>query len=231
MKKNFLFPVLAVVAVLSAACSSEPENYDFVSPHFVNCYYYLTNVTPLYDTARCFIALQPSRTDFYVYRDLKGEKEGSEREIFDSLAQKNGDINFNKTVYCTIYLPVNGSIGSGMTFENYEASASDIVSIDITADKAWDATHPAGSSLVDLFYFDALNMYLYIKSGYSDAVDPWSHVHMLMSEMTEDDYRMTLYAYYNPRSSDNNPAYDYNNFPQCCPKRFGNNIRNEVGTK
>lgn len=198
MKRTVL--LFATAVCLLASCS-RPKDYDFVSPHFILQYCKIENVYVEFDAKKNLITLNPCIAGvpyYYAYIDRDGQpKQGPERDIFDSLAAKNGDLAYNRKVYITSYAFRQFSSTQGIWFRNYEASASDITSIDIVADKEWDEAHPAGSSLADLFYFDALNRYLYIKSGYSDEVQVRTRIHKLLSEIDPDDYRLTFFSDFN----------------------------------
>lgn len=195
MKTRILsIAIAAIAALVLLSCETEEKNYDFESPHFIVQYYDVSFVRAVEPVNHYYIDLQPLQDGWYQYKNKDGFTEGGEKEVFDSLAAKNNDLAYNRTIHCTLALPTNWSHAYAYDLSDYTASSADITNIEIVSNKAWDDNHPAGTSMKDLFIFKGANKYLYIKSGYSDAVSDHMKIEKPLSEMTADDYRMTLYT-------------------------------------
>ena len=113
---------------------------------------------------------------------------------FDSLIKHFGD-----TAY---YVP---------TYGLYEAIADEFISADLTGDRDFDPSHPAGKSLNDIVKFHGISPYRYITSRYTNQFD-WNNrnnipegfdnyrlspqasgyhpVFKLLSELTLDDFKL-----------------------------------------
>ena len=86
--------------------------------------------------------------------------ERKNRECFERLSSYNQDMSYNR-------------IARANTVEFFMRPkrvflSERIVDVDVTSDVAWDAVHPAGSSLKDLFIFFSSSPDSYIRSGYRD---------------------------------------------------------------
>ena len=80
--------------------------------------------------------------------------------LFERLSSYNQDMSYNR-------------IARANTVEFFMRPkrvflSEQIVDVDVTSDVAWDAVHPAGSSLKDLFIFFSASPDSYIRSGYCD---------------------------------------------------------------
>jgi hypothetical protein len=78
------------------------------------------------------------------------------KTMYDALCEKHGDMTFNRKVY----LPIDGRV--------VNFPAIDFVSIDVVSNVDYDAEHPAGTSLNDLFTFNGYSAKPYIDSGYAE---------------------------------------------------------------
>ena len=86
-------------------------------------------------------------------------KEDDASGIFECLSERNYDMSYNGTA--------NLASESLRRIRRVFLSEQ-IVDVDVTSDVAWDAVHPAGSSLKDLFIFFSSSPDSYIRSGYRD---------------------------------------------------------------
>ena len=80
--------------------------------------------------------------------------------LFERLSSYNQDMSYNR-------------IARANTVEFFMRPkrvflSEQIVDVDVTSDVAWDAIHPVGSSLKDLFIFFSASPDSYIRSGYRD---------------------------------------------------------------
>jgi len=98
----------------------------------------------------------------------------SSHERFAELKEYYNDTKFNDTLYSAInyFLPYGAPL------------ADPIASVEVTCDRDFDATHPAGTSLNDCFRFLSSSVKPFIDSGYKKTfdwtgIDPkhWYHVH------------------------------------------------------
>jgi len=96
--------------------------------------------------------------DFYY-----STAEGYNRLKFWDLAVKHGDL-----YYDTVDCPDRPTLtcNSTRTPETPFVWAKDIDRIDVVSDADWDAEHPAGTSLNDLFTIECRSFYHYIACGY-----------------------------------------------------------------
>ncbi len=94
---------------------------------------------------------------FGIYLDMSSScmytDTGEKKEQYDAFCEKYGDMTYNRKVF--VYY---GEISS---FQMYS-----FVSVEITSDADYDDLHPAGSSLADLFIFDATSAKPFVDSGY-----------------------------------------------------------------
>ena len=86
-------------------------------------------------------------------------KEDDASGIFECLSERNYDMSYNGTA----------NLASESLRRIRRVFLSErIVDVDVTSDVAWDASHPVGSSLKDLFIFFSASPDSYIRSGYCD---------------------------------------------------------------
>jgi hypothetical protein len=110
-------------------------------------------------------------------------------ERYAELREEFGDFNPN---FCSVYSPPPSYIGTMSPM--YEASGrycyryvlcEKICALTVTSSADWDAEHPAGASLNDLFDIDFYSVYPYIKRGFTGEV--LNHQQKPMRELAEDD--------------------------------------------
>lgn len=121
------------------------------------------------------------------------------REKWDSVAILHGDTAWDRIVLieCDPWLgPYHP-----------HALLNEVTAIDITSAQAWDARHPAGSSLADIVRLKTQSYKQYIRSGYDDSIleDPIDPIdqddyrtrlmwqEMLLSDMAVEDFELTMY--------------------------------------
>ena len=86
-------------------------------------------------------------------------KEDDASGIFECLSERNYDMSYNGTA----------NLASESLRRIRRVFLSErIVDVDVTSDVAWDASHPVGSSLKDLFIFFSASPDSYLRSGYCD---------------------------------------------------------------
>ncbi len=83
----------------------------------------------------------------------KWDDTGEKQEIYDSFCEKYGDMTYNRE-------------GRVAVSEEPSSQMYSFVSLDIVSDADYDEAHLAGSSLADIFIFDAYSSKPYIESGY-----------------------------------------------------------------
>ncbi|MCM1151150.1 MAG: hypothetical protein NC209_05755 [Alistipes sp.] len=119
-----------------------------------------------------------SREEWGVYFE-------KERDYYEALCQKHGDVSYNRRV---------------RVFHSVDpiprmCCARDFVELEIWSDTDWDADHPAGTSLNDLLHFWSTTPLPYIRSGYTEKYSEeedgeYYPISKRVSELTRDD--MTL---------------------------------------
>lgn len=113
---------------------------------------------------------------------------GDKRALFDSLAQKNHDTGYNGPVTWEC----QDTRHSDTTFVCF-APDINIVSVDVVCAEAYDAEHPAGSSLSDIIYLRGNILAGWVSGGYHQGYDPRTMSDELrLDEMTAADYRLKL---------------------------------------
>ena len=100
----------------------------------------------------------PIRIDRKKYRTYINEDDAS--GLFERLSSYNQDMSYNR-------IARTNTVEFFMRPKRVFLSEQ-IVDVDVTSDVAWDAVHPAGSSLKDLFIFFSSSPDSYIRSGYRD---------------------------------------------------------------
>lgn len=90
-----------------------------------------------------------------LYSETADGKKG-----YDAMCQKYGDMTYNRE---GVVYP-----GGDPSFQMYS-----FISVDIISDAAYNDSHPAGTSLADLFIFDAKSSKPYIDSGYKKYETVW----------------------------------------------------------
>ena len=128
--------------------------------HFISGYYTYNNidlsVVDVYDVAPNdgndyqWITVFADADDIYRYN----ETQESRKQIYNQLAEKYGDIGYDRNV-------------EGATSNRSLFAIENISSIELTCLEDIDTEHPAGSSIADMFIFDGESPIEYIQSGYT----------------------------------------------------------------
>ena len=79
-----------------------------------------------------------------------GKRNSDDPDKFHELAQKYGDISYNRRV---------------VPFRN-NALANELTGISVVSDSDYDESHPAGTQLDDIIYFNGESFYSFVSSGY-----------------------------------------------------------------
>ncbi len=111
--------------------------------------------------------------------------EGKDKELYDEICEKNGDITYNRNV----------SLMDGkFPYDIRDSFYPDLSSIVLTSNKDFDAEHPAGTPLNEYVTADLEDsVYEYVASGYDDNVRySGMSIPCKMSELTEDNLKMLL---------------------------------------
>jgi len=155
MNKNIkLFILSAIIALLSQGCSMEYDNYNsgvYLNGPYVQCYYdgelaLTVNSDPTgglpYLSAGVNLNSDVPVTEYY---------NGS--QTYCDLCQKHSDTLFD---------------GEDFYYSNPAklCFAHDLVSINFVSDSDYDASHPAGASLLDIMNYSATSLTRWIKKGY-----------------------------------------------------------------
>lgn len=85
------------------------------------------------------------------------QSEGEEREQYDAICAKHGDVTYNRNV---------GLVSDIITEWGLHP---DIASVTVTSDKDFDAAHPAGTPLNDCAELTYRSAYDYVSSGYDQS--------------------------------------------------------------
>ena len=133
-----------------------------------------------------------------IHKEVNWESEGEDYELYQQLSIKHNDISYDSKV--PISYPPGIVLGVG------SAIYPDWVSISVTCDSDFDASHPAGSELNDIMKGEFQSSFLYIKGGYKDESLTLGKIKPL-NEITADDlcmlaWRMTIYFTAKPEIQD-----------------------------
>lgn len=122
-----------------------------------------------------------------------------EKEKWDSVAFLHSDTAWNRIIIkgCDPWIP-----------DHYaHALLKEVTAIDVTSAQAWNARHPADSSLTDIVRLKTQSYKQYIRSGYDDSIlnDPIDPIYqddyrtrlmwqeMRLSDMDREDFELTMY--------------------------------------
>lgn len=151
--KKFCFYI--VIILLFTGCLIGDRVYHGMSTSYV-CAYCKYNNT---DTFSIEMGYEDNPRFYLIFRSFDASSmisEGAEYDEYMDLCRKHSDLNYVRKV--------RWMAGS---FFGYEYFDIDPVAIDVVSDADFDELHPAGTSLGDLFYFNSLTPYPFIKNGYS----------------------------------------------------------------
>lgn len=159
MKKILILLSLIVLC----SCNEWGSYYEAYHEHFITNYFTYNNI----DVEVIEIPAVPEWGQNYNYRFVmisadidewyhSKETDESRKAIFEQLAEKYGDIGFNRTV---------GGPGPDLS-ELYAAES--ISKIELICLEDVGENHPAGSSVAEMFEFESHTPYDYIQSRYTN---------------------------------------------------------------
>lgn len=154
---NSRFSILIILGALFFISGCAPMYVDRVCPSYVTSYQYLTGIRLAelpQAGAKNYIEILPL---YDQARECDLNSRGEQKEKFDGLCQKHGDVSYNRIRS----LPTFGSTDL-ISFADRDFSM-----IEITSDNDFDAEHLAGTSLGDIVRFLGWSPIRYIQSGYS----------------------------------------------------------------
>ena len=113
-----------------------------------------------------------------VAQTVTNQSEGEEKELFDKLCVEHGDVSFNR------HFTLHGYTGFSCYYPDYS-------SINISCEQDYDADHPAGSSLNDLFRIYCAALYNWVQNNYVRESDAHPDKRFLsLDKVTENDIKM-----------------------------------------
>lgn len=153
MKKAFL--IMGLLGMLS--CSPTEKGYKAYTKSFVIEYYSLSGIDASWRNGYIELRVIPNGE---TYGALSTDNDGKIK--YETLCNVHNDNTYNREFnYTADYLPNR--------FQD-----RDFISIEITSDQDYNETHPAGTSLNDIFYFASSSPAKYIARGYKTPYD-WSN--------------------------------------------------------
>lgn len=165
--KPYVFFAYSIGLILGA-CSDEKEEPNYVPlRHYLEDTSYIQGYTYGDPKLAYFDGIRDDRdlvsmtvtadsccmSPYYYSVNYPGTQQSVEKtERFLATAEENGDLHYT------------GWVGGWDI-----AFAKHIREIHLSSDREWDAAHPAGSSLNDLFFFNGCCYGSFLNNGYSDA--------------------------------------------------------------
>lgn len=176
MKKILILLSLIVLC----SCNEWGSYYEAYHEHFITNYFTYNNI----DVEVIEIPAVPEWGQNYNYRFVmisadidewyhSKETDESRKAIFEQLAEKYGDIGFNRTV---------GGPGPDLS-ELYAAES--ISKIELICLEDVGENHPAGSSVAEMFEFESHTPYDYIQSRYTNFYN--KKIVKRLDQLTTDD--------------------------------------------
>lgn len=176
MKKILILLSLIVLC----SCNEWGSYYEAYHEHFITNYFTYNNI----DVEVIEIPAVPEWGQNYNYRFVmisadidewyhSKETDESRKAIFEQLAEKYGDIGFNRTV---------GGPGPDLS-ELYAAES--ISKIELICLEDVGENHPAGSSVAEMFEFESHTPYDYIQSRYTNFYN--KRIVKRLDQLTTDD--------------------------------------------
>ena len=182
--KKIKFILLSVsLTILLNSCIYYPESRHYVS-------YYITSFDSIFNSdVKEYPNVILIGVDTRKPYDYISEKRNN--VLFEEVSRKNKDFEYNKVkVARDIEIVL-----SRLRFFLIDK----VIDVDVTSDVAWDAAHPVGSSLKDLFLFLSGSPDSYIRSGYRDidkkALEEFNrknHILVRFNKVYLNDFRNTL---------------------------------------
>lgn len=176
MKKILILLSLIVLC----SCNEWGSYYEAYHEHFITNYFTYNNI----DVKVIETPAVPEWGQNYNYRFVmisadidewyhSKETDESRKAIFEQLAEKYGDIGFNRTVG-----------GSGPDLRELYAAES-ISKIELICLEDVGENHPAGSSVAEMFEFESHTPYDYIQSRYTNFYN--KKIVKRLDQLTTDD--------------------------------------------
>lgn len=176
MKKIFIILSLMVLC----SCKEWGAYYEAYHEHFITDYFTYNNINvevfelpavPEWgqDYNYRYVAIYADIDDCYHYK----ETDESRKAIYEQLAEKYGDIGFNRTV------------GGSSPYLREKYAAESIAKIELICLEDVGENHPAGSSVAEMFEIECRTPYDYIQSHYTDFYN--KKIVKRLDQLTEDD--------------------------------------------
>ena len=177
MKKIFIILSLLVLC----SCKEWGSYYEAYHEHFITDYFTYNNINvevfelpavPEWgqDDNYRYVAIYADIDDCYHYK----ETDESRKAIYEQLAEKYGDMEFNRTIYG----PSPADLRKKYAVEN-------ISKIELICLEDVGKNHPAGSSVAEMFEIECRTPYDYIQSHYTDFYN--KKIVKRLDQLTEND--------------------------------------------
>lgn len=162
------------------SCKEWGAYYEAYHEHFITDYFTYNNINvevfelpavPEWgqDYNYRYVAIYADIDDCYHYK----ESDESRKAIYEQLAEKYGDIGFNRTV------------GGSSPYLREKYAAESIAKIELICLEDVGENHPAGSSVAEMFEIECRTPYDYIQSHYTDFYN--KKIVKRLDQLTEDD--------------------------------------------
>lgn len=165
------------------SCTKTPFWYYYDAESFIYTYIDFEGWTDIYMRDNNFEMLT------YDYITLVGagnethyseESRGKNKQIYDELCVKNGDISYNRQ---NTLRPQH--LSDAGFFDYREAYCKTIVDIDVVSNRDFDETHPAGSSLGDIITYNCTSYWEYVSECYPQEVVRGEEHNALMGHLND----------------------------------------------
>ena len=149
---RFLFISFAITLLINACKYSD-------SKHYVDKYITsfdaiaISEIEHLKDTNIIYVGIDWKKPNVYIDKRHNFA-------LYERISMENNDVSYDK-VLVSILREHSRRLYRYFIIER-------IADVDVKSDVAWDASHPVGSSLKDLFIFFSASPDSYIRSGYCD---------------------------------------------------------------
>lgn len=172
--------VILLSLIVLCSCNEWGSYYEAYHEHFITNYFTYNNI----DVKVIETPAVPEWGQNYNYRFVmisadidewyhSKETDESRKAIFEQLAEKYGDIGFNRTVG-----------GPGPDLRELYAAES-ISKIELICLEDVGENHPAGSSVAEMFEFESHTPYDYIQSRYTNFYN--KRIVKRLDQLTTDD--------------------------------------------
>jgi hypothetical protein len=174
---KWIMSVFSVLMLFSCSQKLVGGGEDVFTRSYVMEYYKPTGIklsVRQYSNTKNYLIFYFSPSSYVGgYTDEAGTKE---RELYDALCEKNGDMTFNRKVFISDVSRPPAYMSTNM------------VSIDVVSNADFDEQHPAGTSLADIISLYGDTAKPYIDSGYTEYKGlNYYPIRKILSEITPDD--------------------------------------------